>query len=117
METHVDTRPISAVLAISSYQLPVARDYSAGFDAPSYSPGQQQDTVEISRAAREKAAQNADQKALWGEVRYDAPHTDDPDMPWEAAHQEWVDLMQKVFPGERPADGASSEGDGAAKPD
>ena len=93
----MDTRPISAVLAIASYQLPVAREYSASDDSPAYLPPLPRDSVQISAEARKRAADAAEKLHLWGEVRYDPPHTDDPDLPWEAAHQEWMDLMHKVF--------------------
>jgi len=55
------------------------------------------DSVEISAEARRLARDAYSRSPLPGEVRYDAPHTDDPDFPWEVAHQEWVDLMAKVF--------------------
>ncbi|MEO8541164.1 MAG: hypothetical protein ABI577_15590 [bacterium] len=97
----MDTRPISAVLAIASYQIPIAHDYTSATDANAYLPRQAPDTVEISSEARGQAQAAAEAIHLWGEVRYDPPHTDDPDLPWEAAHQEWVDLMRKVL-GEQP---------------
>lgn len=56
-----------------------------------------QDSIEISDEARRLARDAYSRSPLPGEVRYDAPHTDDPDFPWEVAHQEWVDLMAKVF--------------------
>lgn len=93
----VDTRPISAVLAIASYQLPVAREYAMPGESVPYQPAVPQDTVQISAEARKKAAEATEAIRLWGEVRYDPPHTDDPDLPWEAAHQEWIDLMTRVF--------------------
>lgn len=96
----VDTRPISAVLAIASYQLPVARDYAGGPALPQFSQPLPQDSVQISPEARKKAAEAAANIHLWGEVRFDPPHNDDPDLPWEAAHQEWVDLMTRVFAAE-----------------
>lgn len=97
----VDTRPISAVLAIASYQLPVARDFAATTDLPGFAQPAARDTVQISAEARKKAAEDIH---LWGEVRFDPPHNDDPDLPWEAAHQEWVDLMTKVFGAEQRSD-------------
>lgn len=93
----MDTRPISAVMAIAAYQLPVARNYVAGDGFAQLTPPARQDSVEISAEARRRAAQEADQFHLWGEVRYDPPHTDDPDLPWEVQHQEWMDLISKVF--------------------
>jgi hypothetical protein len=98
----LDTRPISAVLAIAAYQLPVARDYAPGLGTAVL--GVQppaRDRVEISVEARKAAERANDALHLWGEVRYDPPHIDDPDFPWEVAHQEWLDLMEKVF-GEHP---------------
>ncbi len=95
----MDTRPISAVLAIASYQLPVARDYSSPEGLPALALPEARDTVQISAEARKKAAEASEDLHLWGEVRYDPPHNDDPDLPWEAAHQEWVDLMTRVFGG------------------
>lgn len=84
------------MLAIASYQLPVTRDYAAG-GSPQFAQPFPQDSVQISPEARKKAAEAAADIHLWGEVRYDPPHNDDPDLPWEAAHQEWVDLMTRVF--------------------
>mgnify|MGYP001007966867 CR=1 FL=1 len=104
----VDTRPISAVLAIASYQLPVARDFSASTDLPRFSPTYPEDSVQISPEARKRAAEAADKLHLWGEVRYDPPHNDDPDLPWEAAHQEWMDLMTEVFGAGQKASAADS---------
>ena len=95
-------RPISAVMAIAAYQLPVARQYAPGLGAAALAVSEgAQDRVEISAAARSAAALGTDDPHLWGEVRYDFPHTDDPDFPWEVAHQEWLSLMEKVF-GEHP---------------
>ena len=100
----MDTRPISAVLAIASYQLPVARDYAGANGPPPFPQAVPQDSVQISPEARKKAAEAAPDIHLWGEVRFDPPHNDDPDLPWEAAHQEWVDLMTKVFGAESASD-------------
>ena len=93
----MDTRPISAVMAIAAYQLPVARDYRPGMGTADVAPPAAPDTVEISTEARRRAAENAENLQLWGEVRYEYPHTDDPDFPWEVQHQQWQDLMKKVF--------------------
>lgn len=100
----MDTRPISAVLAIASYQLPLARDYAGGSEAAPFARPLPQDSVQISPEARKKAAEAAADIHLWGEVRFDPPHNDDPDLPWEAAHQEWVELMTKVFGAESATD-------------
>jgi len=65
--------------------------------------------VEISAEARQAAADRANEEIrLWGEVRYDPPHTDDPDLPYEVAHREWLDLMEKVF-GKHPHEPGSDE--------
>jgi hypothetical protein len=93
----LDTRPISAVMAIAAYQLPTARDYHPGMGHAMVAPPAAPDTVEISAEARQRAAEETEELRLWGEVRYDYPHTDDPDMPWEVQHQQWKDLMAKVF--------------------
>lgn len=103
----MDTRPISAVMAIAAYQLPVARDYRPGMGLAALAASEgAQDRVEISAEARQRAAASTEDLRLWGEVRYEYPHTDDPDMPWEVQHQEWTDLMKKVF--------GPAEGDGEA---
>ena len=97
----MDTRPISAVLAIAAYQLPIARDYAPGMGTATIAPPAAPDSVEISAEGRRRAAAaDAENLRLWGEVRYEYPHTDDPDLPWEVQHQQWKDLMAKVF-GER----------------
>lgn len=84
-------------MAIASYQLPVERYVAGHVDMRGYQPALPADSVEISTEARRLAAEAAENVHLWGEVRYDPPHTDDPDFPWEVAHQQWIDLMQKVF--------------------
>ena len=97
-------------MAIAAYQLPVARDYSPGMGktALAVSAGAR-DRVEISAEARRRAADEASEDVrLWGEVRYEYPHTDDPDLPHEVAHAQWVDLMAKVF-GESVEPGANDE--------
>lgn len=93
----LDTRPISAVLAIAAYQMPVARDYHPGMGPAMVAPSAAPDTLEISYEARQLAARESEALKLWGEVRYDYPHTDDPDLPWETQHQQWTDLIAKVF--------------------
>jgi hypothetical protein len=90
-------RPISAVMAIAAYQLPVARDYEPGMGDASIAPQAAPDSVQISAEAREAAASDLENLRLWGEVRYEYPHTDDPDLPWEVAAQQWEELMAKVF--------------------
>jgi hypothetical protein len=93
----MDTRPISAVMALAAYQLPVAREYAPGLGFAAIAPMARPDSVEISAEARAAAAREENLQ-LWGEVRYDYPHTDDPDLPWEVAAQEWEELMARVFP-------------------
>lgn len=84
-------------MAIASYQVPVDRDFGGPVDLRGYQPALPTDSVEISSEARRLAAEAAMNVHLWGEVRFDPPHTDDPDFPWEVAHQQWIDLIQKVF--------------------
>lgn len=93
----MDTRPISAVMAIAAYQLPVARSYSQQEGVVYPAPLPREDSVQISAEARARAARDAVDLHLWGEVRYDPPHTDDPDLPWEVEHEQWTSLMEKVF--------------------
>ncbi len=83
-------------MAIAAYQHPVARDYAPGMGVAHLGAPARQDSVEISAAARRAANENV---VLWGEVRFDYPHTDDPDLPWEVAHREWKHLLAKVFRG------------------
>ncbi|MBK7723890.1 MAG: hypothetical protein IPI33_01165 [Dehalococcoidia bacterium] len=93
----MDTRPISAVMAIAAYRLPVSREWAPGMGSTALAVSEgAKDRVEISAEARQRAAASTEPQ-LWGEVRYEYPHTDDPDLPWEVAHQEWTDLMAKVF--------------------
>jgi hypothetical protein len=84
-------------VALAAYQLPLARDYAPGMGPASITPPGRPDVVEISAEARAAAARD-DNFQLWGEIRYDYPHTDDPDLPWEVAAKEWEELMAKVFP-------------------
>ena len=84
-------------MAIAAYQMPVARDYHPGMGQAMVAPPAAPDTVEISYEARQMAAREGEDLQLWGEVRYDYPHTDDPDMPWEVQHQQWTELIAKVF--------------------
>ena len=77
-------------MAVAAYQLPAARDYAPGMGVTHLAPPAQSDTVEISAEARSRA--NSENIKLWGEVRYEYPHTDDPDLPWEVAHQQWNEL-------------------------
>ncbi len=101
----MSTVPVSGATAVAAY-LPVAR--LDGVDAPVLPvalPGAR-DSVHISEEARRLAKEAMPDIRLFGEVRYDPPHTDDPDFPWEVAHRQWVDLMKKVF-------GNQDEGDAA----
>jgi len=85
-------------MAIAAYQMPVARDFHPGMGGPAtIAPPAPPDSVEISAEARRAAAADQENLRLWGEVRYEYPHTDDPDLPWEVQHQQWKDLMAKVF--------------------
>ena len=94
----METRPVSTVMAIAAYQMPVARDFHPGMGGHSFiSPPAAPDSVEISAEARKRASQDLENLRLWGEVRYDYPHNDDPDFPWEVQHQQWTDLIAKVF--------------------
>ena len=93
----MDTRPISAVLAVAAYQLPVARDFTPDLGVATLIPPSA-DRVEISAEARRLASSQSDPE-LWGEVRYEYPHTDDPDLPWEVEHNDWMSLITKVFGG------------------
>ena len=74
-------------MAIAAYQLPVARDYSPGMGAAALAVSAgAKDRVEISAEARKRAAaESTENFQLWGEVRYEYPHTDDPDLPHEVA--------------------------------
>ena len=83
-------------MALAACQLPVARAYTPGMGFASIAPPAQPDSVEISAEARAAAARQENLE-LWGEIRYEYPHNDDPDLPWEIASQEWRDLMAKVF--------------------
>lgn len=104
----MSTVPVSGATAVTAY-LPFAR-----FDAPGQPvlpvplPAGARDSVHISDEARRLAKDALPDLHLFGEVRYDPPHTDDPDFPWEVAHRRWVDLMQKVFGQGENADGADS---------
>jgi hypothetical protein len=73
--------------------------------------------VEISEEARRRAEARVVEQHLWGEIRYDPPHTDDPDLPFEAEHHEWIELMKKVFGDSlegRPERPAAESADGAS---
>jgi hypothetical protein len=94
---HMSTVPVSGATAVAAY-LPSVRFDSP--DSPAFPvpriPGAT-DSVQISDEARRLARESLPELHLFGEVRYDPPHTDDPDFPWEVAHRQWVDLMKKVF--------------------
>jgi hypothetical protein len=92
----MSTVPVSGATAVAAY-LPFARfdaPLPRGFPPPLLPGG---DSVQISAEARRLAKDALPDIHLFGEVRYDPPHTDDPDFPWEVAHRQWVDLMRKVF--------------------
>jgi hypothetical protein len=93
----MSTVPVSGPTAVAAY-LPATRlegVHAPGLPAALPAP---RDTVQISEEARRLAREAMPGGVrLFGEVRYDPPHTDDPDFPWEVAHRQWVDLMKKVF--------------------
>lgn len=100
--------PVSGASAVAAY-LPFARADSLrprGLPVLLLPGG---DSVQISDEARRLARDAMPDIHLFGEVRYDPPHTDDPDFPWEVAHRQWVDLMKKVF-------GEGKDGSDAASP-
>lgn len=105
----MSTVPVSGATAVAAY-LPSTRLDGAGAPLPLALPGAR-DTVQISEEARRLAKEAMPDIRLFGEVRYDPPHTDDPDFPWEIAHRQWVDLMKKVFgsPDEGEAPGQSRQ--------
>jgi len=102
----METRPLSAALVIAAYR-PVPQFDSAlgtAYRMP-LTRQQPEDSVEISAEARELAEAATPELRLFGQVRYDPPHTDDPDLPWEVQHMAWISLMAKVFGEASPAAG------------
>jgi hypothetical protein len=65
------------------------------------------DSVVISEAARKLAEKAKPDIVLWGEIRFDPPHHDDPDLPWEIQHQEWMEVVEKIM---GPRDGSDEDG-------
>lgn len=114
----MDTRPVSGLLGAAAYRpflpgngSPVVRHPPPTADAA--------DTVDISPEARELAnrfARPFPRDGYWDQVRYDPPHTDDPDFPWEVAHQQWMEIVDRVFrkPGDAAEPGAAGPGSAPA---
>lgn len=93
----MSTVPVSGATAVEAY-VPFARFEAADVPVlPVPLLAGAHDSVHISDEARRLAKDALPDIHLFGEVRYDPPHTDDPDFPWEVAHRQWVDLMKKVF--------------------
>jgi len=87
--------PLSGIPVLAAYRaVPSAGGRVTLPPPPPLPPGR--DTVEISDEARRLAAARVEQ-AIWGHVRYDPPHTDDPDLPWEVVHDRWMESLRKVF--------------------
>lgn len=103
--------PVTGLLVATAYQPATPRDQDAELPPPPQpSPAPLADTVIISEAARKLAEKSAPDIVLWGEIRFDPPHHDDPDLPWEIQHQEWMELVEKVFGESAPAMPANGEG-------
>ncbi|WP_322796696.1 hypothetical protein [Tepidiforma sp.] len=92
----METRPVPGLIGAAAY-----RPFLPGNGGPLLrQPPPVVDTVEISDEARALAARYAGdfpRDAYWEQVRYDPPHTDDPDFPWEIAHARWMQLIDAVF--------------------
>ncbi|GIW16292.1 MAG: hypothetical protein KatS3mg063_2145 [Tepidiforma sp.] len=96
----MDTRPVSGLLGAAAYRPFLPGNGSALVRYPPPAAAEPVDVVELSPEARDLARQFAQpfpRDAYWDQVRYDPPHTDDPDFPWEVAHQEWMQLVDRVF--------------------
>ncbi|HMO53263.1 MAG TPA: hypothetical protein PJ994_02045 [Tepidiformaceae bacterium] len=91
------TSPVSSLHVIAAYQPALVRGDPVGHGLPAQRDSQPVDTVVISEAARKLAEKARPDVILWGEVRYDPPHHDDPDFPWEIQHKEWMEVVEKVF--------------------
>lgn len=108
----METRPVSGLLGAAAYRpflpgngSPVVRHPPPVADVT--------DIVEISPEARHLArlhAQEFPRDGYWDQVRYDPPHTDDPDFPWEVTHQQWMDLIDRVFRRNHPGNPAGRPG-------
>lgn len=92
----METRPVTGLLGAAAY-----RPFLPGNGSPVVrQPPPVADIVEISPEARELAeryAQPFPRDSYWDQVRFDPPHTDDPDFPWEIAHQQWMEIVDRVF--------------------
>lgn len=103
--------PVAGLFVTTAYQPATVRDADAELPPPPQPAASPlADTVIISEAARKLAEKAEPDIVLWGEVRFDPPHHDDPDLPWEIQHQEWMKLVEKVFGESAPATPASGEG-------
>ncbi len=98
----MDVRPISGLVGAAAY-----RPFHPGAGRPLMRhPPPVADVVEISpeaRALADRYAQPFPRDGYWDQVRYDPPHTDDPDFPWEIAHNEWLEMIARVFGPRDPA--------------
>lgn len=92
----METSPVPGLIGAAAY-----RTFLPGNASPLVrQPPPVADTVEISDEGRALAARYAGhfpRDAYWEQVRYDPPHTDDPDFPWEVAHARWLQLIDSVF--------------------
>lgn len=105
------TGPVSGAVLIAAYQPVTLREDQAAYLPPPPQPaGPMADSVVISEAARKLAEQSRPDIVLWGEIRFDPPHHDDPDLPWEIQHQEWMEVVEKVLGPQMPVneDGAAA---------
>ncbi len=99
------TGPVSGAVLLAAYQPVGVRDDHAGHLPRAPEPtGPMADSVVISEAARKLAEQARPDIVLWGEIRFDPPHHDDPDFPWEIQHKEWMEVVEKVLGPRLPAD-------------
>lgn len=104
------TGPVSGAVLMAAYQPVLLRDdHAEHLPPPPKATGPMADSVVISEAARKMAEKAKPDIVLWGEIRFDPPHHDDPDFPWEIQHKEWMEVVEKVF-GRRDA----ADEDGAA---
>ena len=60
----MDTRPISAVMAIAAYRLPVSREWAPGMGSTALAVSEgAKDRVEISAEARQRAAASTERQS------------------------------------------------------
>ena len=105
------TGPVSGAVLLAAYQPVVLRDVQAEHLPKIPEPtGPMADSVVISEAARKLAEKAKPDIVLWGEIRFDPPHHDDPDFPWEIQHQEWMEVVEKVLGPRLPVDGDGAAG-------